>query len=541
MKIIGERAAIRYFHSFPPTKSFLKTPTMGFQTLKLAAFPASSTSRLIFRPPTSTPSLSSLHPSFRCHRPPSPLLVRAFSLPAVQVDPPTAIAGEEKVVKPQWKASIDFKWIRDNKDLVASNIENRKSGANLDLVLQLYDKMLSLQKEVERLRAERNAVANKMKGKLEPSERQKLIEEGKNLKEGLVSLEENLLKLTEQLQQEAQCIPNTTHPDVPIGGEDCSIIRKTVGSPREFNFPVKDHLELGKQLNLFDFDAAAEVSGSKFYYLKNAAVMLEIGLINWTLSEVMKRGFTPLITPEIVRSTVVEKCGFQPRGENTQVYSIEGSDQCLIGTAEIPVGGIHMDSILSESSLPLKYVAYSHCFRTEAGAAGVATRGLYRVHQFSKVEMFIFCRPEEGESYHEELIRIEEDLFSSLGLHFKTLDMASADLGAPAYRKFDVEAWMPGLGRYGEISSASNCTDYQSRRLGIRYRPQELVSTTSKKSRGNLAPTQFVHTLNATACAVPRMIICLLENYQQEDGSVIIPEPLRPFMGGLELIAPTAT
>ncbi|XP_022133431.1 serine--tRNA ligase, chloroplastic/mitochondrial isoform X1 [Momordica charantia] len=509
-----------------------------FQTLKLAAFPTPSTSRLIFRPP----SLNSLNPHFcrNKRRPPIPLLLRALSLPALQADPPTTIAGEEKVAKPQWRASIDFKWIRDNRDLVAANILNRKSGVDLELVLQLYDKMLNLQKEVERLRAERNAVANKMKGKLEPSERQKLIEEGKNLKEGLVSLEENLLKLTDQLQQEAQCIPNMTHPDVPIGGEECSTIRKTVGTPREFSFPVKDHLELGKRLNLFDFDAAAEVSGSKFYYLKNAAVTLELGLINWTLSEVMKRGFTPLITPEIVRSSVVEKCGFQPRGENTQVYSIEGSDQCLIGTAEIPVGGIHMDSILSESSLPLKYVAYSHCFRTEAGAAGAATRGLYRVHQFSKLEMFIFCRPEESESYHEELIRIEEHLFSSLGLHFKTLDMASEDLGAPAYRKFDVEAWMPGLGRYGEISSASNCTDYQSRRLGIRYRPHEPVPTTSKKGKSNLAPTQFVHTLNATACAIPRMIICLLENYQQEDGSVIIPEPLRPFMGGLELIAPTS-
>ncbi|XP_004136430.2 serine--tRNA ligase, chloroplastic/mitochondrial isoform X1 [Cucumis sativus] len=539
--IMGERGAIRHFHSFPPSHTFPKASTMGFQTLKLPAFPASSTSRLMVLPPTKTPSLTSLHPCVRTHRPPSRLLVRAFSLPSVEFDhPPSTIAGEEKVVKPQWKASIDFKWIRDNKDLVASNIQNRKSGANLELVLQLYDKMLNLQKEVEQLRAERNMVANKMKGKLEPSERQKLIEEGKNLKEGLVSLEENLLKLTDQLQQEAQCIPNTTHPDVPIGGEDCSIIRKMVGSPREFSFPVKDHLELGKQLDIFDFDAAAEVSGSKFYYLKNAAVTLELGLINWTLSEVMKRGFTPLITPEIVRSTVVEKCGFQPRGENTQVYSIEGSDQCLIGTAEIPVGGIHMDSILSESSLPLKYVAYSHCFRTEAGAAGAATRGLYRVHQFSKVEMFIFCRPEESESYHEELIRIEEDLFSSLGLHFKTLDMASADLGAPAYRKFDVEAWMPGLGRYGEISSASNCTDYQSRRLGIRYRPQEQVPSTLKKGKGNLAPTQFVHTLNATACAVPRMMVCLLENYQQEDGSVIIPEPLRPFMGGLDRISPAS-
>lgn len=186
-----------------------------------------------------------------------------------------------------------------------------------------------------------------------------------------------------------------------------------------FNFPVKDHFQLGKALDIFDFDAAAEVSGSKFYYLKNEAVMLEMGLINWTLSEVIKRGFTPLTTPEIVRSSVVEKCGFQPRGANTQVYSIEGADQCLIGTAEIPVGGIHMDSILSESLLPLKYAAFSHCFRTEAGAAGTATRGLYRVHQFSKLEMFVFCQPEESDSYHEELIRIEEDLYSSLGLHFK--------------------------------------------------------------------------------------------------------------------------
>ncbi|XP_021285473.1 serine--tRNA ligase, chloroplastic/mitochondrial isoform X2 [Herrania umbratica] len=377
-----------------------------------------------------------------------------------------------------------------------------------------------------------------MKGKLEPSERQKLIEEGKNLKEGLMTLEEDLIKLRDELQLEAQCIPNMTHPDVPIGGECSSKLRNMVGSRREFDFPIKDHLQIGKELDLFDFDAAAEVSGSKFYYLKNEAVLLEMALVNWTLTEVMKRGFTPLTTPEIVRSSVVEKCGFQPRGENTQVYSIEDSDQCLIGTAEIPVGGIHMDSILSETSLPLKYVAFSHCFRTEAGAAGTATRGLYRVHQFSKVEMFILCRSEDSDMYHEELIKIEEDLFSSLGLHYKTLDMATGDLGAPAYRKIDVEAWMPGLERYGEISSASNCTDYQSRRLGIRYRPSESPLTNSKKGKASLATTKFVHTLNATACAVPRMLVCLLENFQQEDGSVIIPNPLRPFMGGIELISP---
>ncbi|WJX34991.1 Serine--tRNA ligase, chloroplastic/mitochondrial, variant 2 [Trifolium repens] len=474
-----------------------------FKTLKLAS---TSTSSSIFVFP-------SLHKNktltIHSHKFPFPRLTKPLSTSsaAVQTSPATTNILEDQGGKPQWKASIDFKWIKDNKETVAANIKNRNSDANLEHILHLYDKMFILQKEVERVRGERNAVANKMKGKLEPSERQILIEQGKNLKEGLVALEEDLVKLNDELQREVQCIPNMTHPDVPIGGEDCSTIRKTVGSSPKFSFPVKDHLQLGKELDLFDFDAAAEVSGSKFYYLKNEAVLLEMALLNWTLSEVMKRGFTPLTTPEIVRSSVVEKCGFQPRANNTQVYSIDNSDQCLIGTAEIP-----------------------------AGAAGTATRGLYRVHQFSKIEMFIFCRPEESDYYHDELIKIEEDMFSSLGLHFKTLDMASEDLGAPAYRKFDVEAWMPGLERFGEISSASNCTDYQSRRLGIRYRPSEALVPGPKKSKGNLAPPQFVHTLNATACAVPRMIICLLENYQQEDGSILIPEPLRPFMGGLSII-----
>ncbi|XP_057986995.1 serine--tRNA ligase, chloroplastic/mitochondrial isoform X3 [Hevea brasiliensis] len=348
------------------------------QTLRMAVIPASSSSRFIFGKPLSkTLTLNSL--SRRCSsinylkKPPFTLLIKAFSSTAEQTAPSTESVENRSVVKPQWKAAIDFKWIRDNKDAVALNIKNRNSNANLELVLELYEKMLAVQKEVERLRGERNVVANKMKGKLEPLERQKLVKEGKNLKDGLITLEEDLLKLSDELQQEAQCIPNMTHPDVPIGEEDCSTMRKMVGSPHEFSFPVKDHLQLGKELDLFEFDAAAEVSGSKFYYLKNEAVMLEMALVNWTLSEVMKRGFTPLTTPELVRSSVVEKCGFQPRGENTQVYTVEGSDQCLIGTAEIPVGGIHMDSILAESMLPLKYVAFSHCFRTEAGAAGTAT------------------------------------------------------------------------------------------------------------------------------------------------------------------------
>ncbi|GAB4861276.1 Serine--tRNA ligase, chloroplastic/mitochondrial [Ancistrocladus abbreviatus] len=508
-----------------------------FHSLKVAAMPSAAS---IFRPISRTTTVDML---LTRQTRPLPLLVRALSSPALQSTPTTTTAvssttsPSDKGTKPQWKAAIDFKWIRDNREAVAANVKNRNSNANLDLVLELYEKMLNLQKEVEWLRGERNVVANKMKGKLEQSERQKLIEQGKNLKDGLASLEEDLLRLTDELQQEAQSIPNMTHPDVPIGGEDCSAVKKMVGSAPKFAFPIKDHLNLGKELDLFDFDSAAEVSGSKFYYLKNEAVMLEMALINWTLTEVTRRGFTPLMTPEIVRSSVLEKCGFQPRAENTQVYSIEGTDQCLIGTAEIPLGGIHMDSILPETSLPVKYIAHSHCFRTEAGAAGAATRGLYRVHQFSKVEMFILCRPQDSDMYLEELIAIEEDLYASLGFHFKILDMASGDLGAPAFRKFDVEAWMPGLGRYGEISSASNCTDYQSRRLGIRFRPSELSSTSPKKGKSNASP-QFVHTLNATACAVPRMIICLLENFQQDDGSVIIPEPLRPFMGGVKCITP---
>ncbi|KAL9856163.1 Serine--tRNA ligase, chloroplastic/mitochondrial [Arabidopsis thaliana] len=510
---------------------------MGLHKLRLAAaVPVTFSSRLFLKPFTNTLTLG----LFSRHLQPrnKPLLVRAFSASAAVQDIPATQTSDSSAARPLWKAAIDFKWIRDNKEAVEINIRNRNSNANLEAVLQLYENMVNLQKEVERLREERNNVAKKMKGKLEPSERERLVEEGKNLKESLVTLEEDLVKLKDELQHVAQSIPNMTHPDVPVGGEDSSAIRQEVGSPREFSFPIKDHLQLGKDLDLIDFDSAAEVSGSKFFYLKNEAVLLEMALLNWTLSQVMKKGYTPLTTPEIVRSSIVEKCGFQPRGDNTQVYSIDGTDQCLIGTAEIPVGGIHMDSILLESALPLKYIAFSHCFRTEAGAAGAATKGLYRVHQFSKAEMFVICQPEDSESFHQELIQIEEDLFTSLGLHFKTLDMATADLGAPAYRKFDIEAWMPGLGRFGEISSASNCTDYQSRRLGIRYRPSEPPQTGPKKGKANLPATKFVHTLNATACAVPRMMVCLLENYQQEDGSVVIPEPLRPFMGGIELIKP---
>lgn len=458
---------------------------------------------------------------------------------AVAVEGTSAVAtpatlGSLESGAPTWRASLDFKWIRENKDAIALNIKNRNTSADVDLVVQLYDRSIVLVQEVEKLRKDRNQVASSMKGKLEPEKRSKLIEEGKRLKDVLAGLEAELATLSEQLQREGQRIPNMTHPNVAVGSEGVATVRKVVGNKRSFEFRAKNHVELGETLDLIDFEAAAEVSGNKFYYLKNEGMLLELALINWALSELVKRGFVPYSTPDLVRSSVMEKCGFQPRGKNTQVYSVEGTDLCLAGTSEILMGGLYMDRILAEKQLPLKLVAFSHCFRTEAGAAGSATKGLYRVHQFSKLEIFVICKPEDSDVFLEELVTIEEDLFSALGLHFKILDMPTEDLGAPAYRKYDVEAWMPGLDRYGEISSASNCTDYQSRRLNIRFRPSEDTFLSAKK--GKPPPLRFPHTLNATACAIPRMIVSILENFQQPDGVVSIPKVLRPYMGGLEEI-----
>lgn len=257
-----------------------------------------------------------------------------------------------------------------------------------------------------------------------------------------------------------------------------------------------------------------------------------MALLNWTFQSVSRRGFTPIMTPDLIRASVLEKCGFQPRAQNTQVYSIKDSDLALAGTAEVPLGGLYMDQIIEEQDLPIKLVAFGHCFRTEAGSPGAASKGLYRVHQFSKVEMFVICKPDQSEELLMELCSIEEELFKDLGLHFKVLDMPTSDLGAPAYRKKDIEAWMPGLERFGEISSASNCTDYQSRRLNIRYRPEQ--GTSKKRSS-----TEFVHTLNATACAIPRLLICILENFQNADDTISIPEVLHPFMSGIKAISKT--
>jgi seryl-tRNA synthetase len=329
-------------------------------------------------------------------------------------------------------------------------------------------------------------------------------------------------------------IPNMTHPDAPVGATpaDNKVVKRW-GEPRQFDFAPKDHVTLAEALDLVDFEAGAAVTGQKFYFLKNEAVLLELALVQFAMHKLVARGYIPVITPDLARVEVLEGIGFMPRDPNPetrQVYTVADTDLCLIATAEITLGGMLRDKILEEPKLPQKYVGLSHCFRTEAGAPGRDTKGLYRVHQFTKVEMFAFCTPEQSEALHQEILAIEEEIFQGLGLAYHVLDTCTGDLGGPAYRKYDLEAWMPCRGEidpttrlpkgdYGEVTSTSNCTDFQARRLGIRY-----------KSAGQKG-TRFVHTLNGTAVAVTRALVAILENYQQADGSVVIPEVLRPWVG----------
>ncbi len=318
-------------------------------------------------------------------------------------------------------------------------------------------------------------------------------------------------------------MPNLTHPDSPIGGEDASKeLQRGKTDVRPFSFPVQDHVALAEQHNLIDFEGGARVAGHGFYFLKNEAAMLELALQQFTMSFLVGEGFTPMITPDLARGDVLKGVGFIPRGPETQIYSVENQDLSLVATAEITLGGLYAGEVIDAEKLPIKLCGISHCFRTEAGAAGRASRGLYRVHQFTKVEMFAFTTPEQSDAMLNYFRDLECQIFDGLGIPYRVLDMATGDLGGPAYRKFDLEAWMPGRGNggeFGEVTSTSNCTDYQSRRLDIRYK--------AKGEKG----TQLVHTLNGTAVAISRAIIAILENYQQADGSILIPEALRKWMG----------
>lgn len=442
-------------------------------------------------------------------------------------------AGTTIILKP----TFDFAYWAEHVDEVQNNADNRKFRCNVAEVVQIYQKCRAARHEIKGAQTKRNAHAKLLQGKLEPEQRQKVIDEGKQIKEQLTELEVSAEAMEEQLAGLALQIPNMSHPQTPIGAEEKAVTVRTHGNPRtskEAGFDLRDHLQIGEKLDLFDFESGGKVSGQKFLYFKNGAALLELALVQWAMHEAVRRGFSPHITPDLVRSSVVAGCGFMPRdGEATQIYSVSDSELCLAGTAEIPLAGIFMnETIIASKELPRKLAGFSHAFRTEAGSSGSENRGIYRLHQFSKVELFAVTRGnvEESNKMLEEIRQLEEDLFSKLGLCFRILDMPTEELGAPAYRKYDMEAWMPGMQKWGEISSCSNCTDYQARRLNIRHKEEYT-------QKGGL---EFAHTLNGTACAVPRMIISILETFQNEDGSVTIPEVLRPYMMGIEALRPAS-
>ena len=416
---------------------------------------------------------------------------------------------------------LDYKFIKDNLDAVKQNIINRNISADADKVVELFDRRNALVTKLQALQQRRNENAQAMKQKLDADKRSELIAAGKSIKDEITAVEAQTKETETALEDAARKIPNMAHPDAPVGKLDTENLEvKKVGTPRKFDFEPKDHIQLGEELDIIDFDRGTKVSGPKFYYLKNEAVFLEQALIMYALNTLRKHNFQMFITPDLAKEDVLKGIGFSPRGNESNVYSIEDEGTCLVATAEITLGGYHQDEILDKASLPRLYGGLSHCFRREAGAAGQFSKGLYRVHQFDKVEMFAYSTPEQSDQIHQMLREIEEEIFTSLGLPFHVVDTCTGDLGAPAYRKWDLEAWMPGRngGEYGEVTSTSNCTDYQARRLNIKYKDDD-------------GKNKYVHTLNGTAIAVGRAMLAILENYQNADGSVTIPEVLVPYCG----------
>jgi seryl-tRNA synthetase len=418
---------------------------------------------------------------------------------------------------------IDKRFILENAELVQQNCDRRGVKADVARFVSLESERRGLQAEVEELSRQANVVSKSIGQAKDDAEREARKEEGRRLREAKETKQAAIERLAAEAAAIHNSMPNLAHPASPVGGEDASReIRRGRTDVRRPSFPVLDHVKLAEQHDLIDFEGGARIAGHGFYFLKNEAALLELALQQYTLELLVRSGFTPMITPDLARGDVLKGIGFIPRGPETQIYSVENQDLNLVATAEITLGGLYADQVINADELPIKLCGISHCFRTEAGAAGRASRGLYRVHQFTKVEMFAFTLPEQSDDMHSYFCDLECQIFDGLGLPYRVLDIATGDLGGPAYRKFDLEAWMPGRGEngeYGEVTSASNCTDYQSRRLDIRYK--------NKGEKG----THLVHTLNGTAVAVSRALIAILENYQQADGSILVPEVLRKWVG----------
>ncbi|WP_436714622.1 serine--tRNA ligase [Roseiconus lacunae] len=417
---------------------------------------------------------------------------------------------------------LDRKFILQNPDLVRDNCEKRGVPCDIDQLVTLESQRMEQLQLAQELNRQANEVSKSIKS-ASADERPKIIERGRELRQQKDDAQAKCDEHEAAILEIQKQIPNLTHPDVPAGGEDDAKELAFGKTPKpEFDFTPLDHLQLGEKHDLFDFEGGARVAGAGFYFLRNAAVRLDLALQQFAVSYLSGKGFTPVSTPDLALTEVLQGTGFNPRGPETQIYSIENTELNLVATAEITLGGMMSGQTVLDQELPLKLCGLSHCFRTEAGAAGRASKGLYRVHQFTKVEMFAFTLPEQSDAIHEEMRELECEIFDALEVPYRVIDTANGDLGGPAYRKYDLEAWMPGrgeVGAWGEVTSTSNCTDYQSRRLNVRYK------TAGEKG------TKFVHTLNGTAIATGRAMIAVLENHQRADGSIAVPKALQPWMG----------
>ena len=411
---------------------------------------------------------------------------------------------------------LDVKFIRENLELVEKSAREKGYKVNIHEVVSLDDERKVMLSEIESLRQKRNEIAATMKsGKPDDA----LIEEGKKIKTELAEKEKALAKVEDDLTALLKTVPNIIFDDVPLGGEECSVEIKNWGKNHKTGV---DHLDFATSRDWVDFERGAKVAGAKFYYLKGDLALLENALLQYGLSKVLKHGFTFMTVPDMVSSRVLEGCGFNPRtSDQSDEYYIEGEDLALIATAEMSLTGYHMDEIIDEDKLPLFYAGYSPCFRKEAGAYGKYTRGLFRVHQFNKLEMYAFCLPEQSKEIHEKILAIEEDIWQGLNIPYRVINIAAGDLGAPAAKKYDMEYWSPVNQKYQEITSCSNCTDFQARAVNCRVRRKD----------GSI---QFVHTLNGTAIPLARALVVLIENYATADGNLKVPEVLRPYLNNKE-------
>lgn len=408
---------------------------------------------------------------------------------------------------------LDIQFIRDNAELVQKKADQKNIKISVKELLSKDESRRQLQSQIDDLRQKRNEASDTKGQKPTPEQ----IEVGKKLKNEIAGLEEKLNEVTSSWLEQVMSVPNIFPDDTPIGGEEDSLTVKEAGGQPQTN--AKDHLTWGEQRGMIDFERGAKVAGTKFYYLKGALVELEMACIQLAMSIATKHGFTPMTVPHMVNEKTANGTGFSPRGEEDQIYSIKGEDLHLIATAEIPITGYHAGEVLNEKDLPILYVGVSPSYRKEAGAYGKHSKGLYRVHQFNKVEMYAFCKPEESEKWHQKLVAIEEELCEALEIPYRIIRIASGDMGAPAYKKFDIEYWSPVDGEHRELMSCSNVTDYQARRLNIKYKNKN-----DKK--------EFVHTLNGTAMPFSRTAIALIEIHQQPDGKLAIPEALQKYMNG---------